>query len=475
MNKHRQIAAPGGRWFTIFLLCLMIVNPLRAQDPFTGTWRAEVRTNGASHKAVFTLYIGIPEQNQLFPARLTIACDSFAGDYDLLLAKKNARSLAIGKQKHEQGETPFPLGNFTVMMNGTLNLLRDRSGVPYLEINRMPRQNPGVILPDISKYSADHQPLVTRLRDALAGGEMQFKKQDTIAWINERSLLIFDQEASGRYFGILDTVTVYKPEMLLEVIGNRRNSNGIVSTMLNSKYVFEYAYLTEGKPKEDVKLDSGNNYLIFFAEDFGKTHASTGKLQWSADDRGGLLDYADPANTGATFIVAPIYFVPPFLDPDSLQNNIIKSITELAGLQNETIYYYPRRGDVTDNLPPIKSDPEIEKSLYRNATVLGNIQSSTLQVVMALWDDAVEDGDTISLNINGNWIVQGMPVKKRPQFISVMLEPGLNKILFIAENEGSIPPNTSMLEIIDGARRRSYKIQTDMSSNNVVNIIYEVP
>jgi hypothetical protein len=34
-------------------------------------------------------------------------------------------------------------------------------------------------------------------------------------------------------------------------------------------------------------------------------------------------------------------------------------------------------------------------------------------------------------------------------------------------------PNTSVLEIIDGKKRKSFMIDTDLSKNNQVNIYYE--
>jgi archaellum component FlaG (FlaF/FlaG flagellin family) len=106
--------------------------------------------------------------------------------------------------------------------------------------------------------------------------------------------------------------------------------------------------------------------------------------------------------------------------------------------------------------------------------VIGNIVSRSATVTLALWDDAVEDGDSISLRINGKWVAQGFPVKKNPQFLQVTLNPGPNTITFVADNLGSIPPNTSVLEIIDGKKRKSFNIETNLDQNNLVNIFYEV-
>ena len=114
-----------------------------------------------------------------------------------------------------------------------------------------------------------------------------------------------------------------------------------------------------------------------------------------------------------------------------------------------------------------------DKILQRSTTVMGEMETKSAQITLALWDDALEDGDTISLNINGKWLVQGFSVKKTTQFINVRLERGPNKITFIAENLGAVPPNTSVLEIIDGKKRRAFKIETTLTSNNAINIFYD--
>jgi hypothetical protein len=65
-------------------------------------------------------------------------------------------------------------------------------------------------------------------------------------------------------------------------------------------------------------------------------------------------------------------------------------------------------------------------------------------------------------------------VLKKPQFITVTLTPGPNVITFVAENLGSIIPNTSVIEIIDGKKRKSFFIETDLNQNNLIKIFYDL-
>ena len=114
------------------------------------------------------------------------------------------------------------------------------------------------------------------------------------------------------------------------------------------------------------------------------------------------------------------------------------------------------------------------KKQIKKEEVIGEIISRSANLTFAIWDDAVEDGDSISLQINNEWLAKGFPVKNKAQFLQITLKPGPNVITFLADNLGSISPNTSVLEIIDGKRRKSFHIETDTDKTNQVRIFYEV-
>lgn len=460
-------------FYSTILFTLLSFVSAHSQDPYTGTWEGFAKTSLHSDSARISLQIGTPHNNLLYPSRLMVSFAGFSGDYDVLLVKKNIRQLATGKHKHPFEETPFSLGNYTAFLNGTFDFSRDNRGQFTLSANRLQKKNLGLSLNTPKDLVDDAANLWKAVTDIFQHAEIKLIKKDTIAWDNVRAENIFKYRETGNYFGIVDTIFTDARDGDIRFYGKKKSNTGVVSAAVNGKAVFDYTYLTEGWPVNDFRLDTGINYLAFYAEDYGKTTATTGTMEVDLNGKKKLLDFNIPDNLASTFIIAPIYSNPPYQNLDSSQDVIIRSLTELAGLNNEMVYYYPRSAHPNPN-QKIRIDTETEKTLTRNSTVVDNIQAATRQVLLAIWDDAVEDGDSISLNINGQWVVQGMPVRKRPQFISVTLDPGVNRIVFIADNEGGIPPNTSILEIIDGTRRRSYKIDTDMSRNNLVNILYQL-
>lgn len=60
------------------------------------------------------------------------------------------------------------------------------------------------------------------------------------------------------------------------------------------------------------------------------------------------------------------------------------------------------------------------------------------------------DGDIISLNLNGEWILKGYEVSELPLTLKASTSRNQNYLILYAENMGAIPPNTAAIEIFDG-------------------------
>lgn len=443
-------------------------------DVFEGSWGMEYFPPGEKNPIRIELNIGPSEKNLLYPAGIKLWYNDFSATYHLLLVKRNIRQLAIGRNKIAASEEGFAVGNWNIYLNGILDLSRDLKGAPMLTCERLATKDYGVNMVEPKTFPAGQQVMAAGIRDFLKEADIRLKKTSSIPLQNSYNDSILNPSLSPAYFGIQDTIIVNKRNGTASFTGNKKTDNGVVSLVVNNATVIDQNDLTIQKPVEDIRLDTGLNILIFFADKYGKSPATTGKIEIVFPGREFSLDFGNEKNVAATFIVAKIYYEPG-KEPEvtALQNSITKELSE-ADLQRDIkTYYYPN----PEKRNLLKSDSArviAEKTLLRNAKPVGNIQTTTRKIIMAIWDDAVEDGDSISLNINGNWVVQGFAVKKRPQFISVTLDPGSNKIIFIADNLGSIVPNTSVLEIIDGKQRRSFMIDTDLGTNNLINITYDL-
>jgi hypothetical protein len=67
-----------------------------------------------------------------------------------------------------------------------------------------------------------------------------------------------------------------------------------------------------------------------------------------------------------------------------------------------------------------------------------------------LWDNAAEDGDIVSVYLNGQWIIENHTLLKAGtdfNFSTSFLNPGANDLVVFALNEGSSGPNTVSIAI----------------------------
>ena len=94
-------------------------------------------------------------------------------------------------------------------------------------------------------------------------------------------------------------------------------------------------------------------------------------------------------------------------------------------------------------------------------------------VILEIWDNAQVDGDTISLNFNGNWILENYGLVKARHRVFIKLEEGKeNEIIFFAKNIGRIPPNTTSIKLIDGlGNEKTFEINSSLDENGAITLM----
>lgn len=94
-------------------------------------------------------------------------------------------------------------------------------------------------------------------------------------------------------------------------------------------------------------------------------------------------------------------------------------------------------------------------------------------VRLKFWDNADIDGDTISVSLNGRYVLTDCSLERRKKRVRVVLEPGENLIVVHAQNEGRIPPNTAAFSVRTSLfKRESLIFSTNMKRNESVVIRY---
>jgi len=112
-----------------------------------------------------------------------------------------------------------------------------------------------------------------------------------------------------------------------------------------------------------------------------------------------------------------------------------------------------------------------DRTIKRGKSI--TVRATTLKI--EIFDDADEDGDMISLNFNGNWLVKSYKIRNRPKIITVKIDPKspFNFIATFAHNLGKLPPNTTALIIDDGKRKQKILLKSDTETSDVVYLEYE--
>jgi hypothetical protein len=76
-------------------------------------------------------------------------------------------------------------------------------------------------------------------------------------------------------------------------------------------------------------------------------------------------------------------------------------------------------------------------------------KTSATQIQIEIWDAGVNDGDSISLVLNGNVVQAPFGIVNEKKVISLHLLKGDNVLIIKAINEGSAPPNTARIVLFD--------------------------
>lgn len=88
-----------------------------------------------------------------------------------------------------------------------------------------------------------------------------------------------------------------------------------------------------------------------------------------------------------------------------------------------------------------------------------------------LYDNAEIDGDMVTVLLNGDTIVYKQLLSASASEFELQLKNNFdNKLVFYAENLGSIPPNTGILIFNDGTQRQVIHFKSDFGSNGTIII-----
>ncbi|TCZ70488.1 hypothetical protein [Flaviaesturariibacter aridisoli] len=122
-----------------------------------------------------------------------------------------------------------------------------------------------------------------------------------------------------------------------------------------------------------------------------------------------------------------------------------------------------------EHYPPPAAKAEPPRPLAFTERQVQTIQNVTLRadsVEIALYDNGLVDGDSVSVYLNGQPLVQHVRLSEHAFRYTVRLKPGVvNELSLMAENLGSLPPNTGLLVLQSGSARYQVYFSADLKTN----------
>ena len=374
-----------------------------------------------------------PVNEMLFPAKLKISYASFKSEYDFLLVKKDENKLGIARNKFPIKEEPYSLGPWLMYLNGHFDLKQNK-GKLEINLKRLWIKDFGIFMKGLDDDEMQTHSKVY-VRDFLYNAKISLKQTEKFVKKHPKENEIINPKEI--YYGVYDAIEVNDPEIQLSIQDEERYDKDSITIVHNGKIIANKIMVKEAVLLDKIQLNSGDNFIAFFAENYGELPPNTANFLTfvnGAKEPQYSFDFTHKSNAFATVMVAHFNYKPTN-ENKTVENKMVSKDDE--GRKNQSV---------------------------------GKLKTKSETVYLEFWDTRKEDGDIISVYINGEIFTKKLEVKHQHKTIKATLKPGKNKIIFKAENLGSIPPNTAALKIYGDGFEKTIQLSTDFKRNNLLEI-----
>jgi hypothetical protein len=127
-------------------------------------------------------------------------------------------------------------------------------------------------------------------------------------------------------------------------------------------------------------------------------------------------------------------------------------------------------------LPPVKDsivrDTLDQKIADREVIVTNKVVVQSNKLTIKIYDHQQIDGDIVSLNLNGNWIIENYTLQRKPLVLQIEIQPGDNYFVLHALNLGKYSPNTCAIIIDDGISTNKVVLESNLEQSGTIDIIF---
>lgn len=122
--------------------------------------------------------------------------------------------------------------------------------------------------------------------------------------------------------------------------------------------------------------------------------------------------------------------------------------------------------------PTIDTKSLTNRFKQRQTVVTNEIAVSSDSIRISFYDNGDIDGDSISVFLNGNPVLEKQMISAKALTVYIKLDPTkeFNDLAMFAENLGRIPPNTALMVVYDGDTPQEVFLTNNLQQNGSVRI-----
>jgi hypothetical protein len=102
-------------------------------------------------------------------------------------------------------------------------------------------------------------------------------------------------------------------------------------------------------------------------------------------------------------------------------------------------------------------------------TPKGTVHVTSSTIYLRLWDDAAEDGDVVSVYLDGVLVINNHMLTNAGNTFPLTVTSGNNDLVLVAMNQGSSGPNTCALSVNSGT---TYSLTLDLKTGQMIRITF---
>jgi hypothetical protein len=142
---------------------------------------------------------------------------------------------------------------------------------------------------------------------------------------------------------------------------------------------------------------------------------------------------------------------------------------DYLGLKIRFTYTLAGHKEPTNEYKAPPSDAAEMQARKSNEYQIFNVNKRTVKLV--LWDNGEIDNDSISVVLNGQYVLTNYRLTKDKKKLKIRLHSGSNQFIVMAHNEGTIPPNTAQCKMICGRKKWDFAVSCGLKANAGIEIL----